>query len=256
MKIVSFVFVQHFDLACGAALIFLLGVLFAIPAGRYGSTLLTWLPLTLFRMVSRLLGNRPGMTRVWLVIFGFNGTAMALYMASGIHPAVPAIISFVTGYNIAVILLLAGQREDLNDLASAPADRWMPNRWVAGLCGLAVILLELPCFWYSIAMGIRLGQEITAGRTDYVEGVATRLHAYVLLLLPVLLVSAVCEAIAIRGMASSPPPQPQGSGIRDQTPPRRQRPGGDGWRGFSGRQPVHESRRGQRSGRWELAAPE
>jgi hypothetical protein len=231
MKMVSFVFVQHFDLACGAALLFLVGVLLAIPVGRHGSTLFTWLPLMLFRMVGGLLGSRPSMTRLWFVIFGFNGTAMALYMASGVHPAVPATICLVTGYNIAVILLLVGERKDLDDLAISPAGAWMPARWVAGLCGLAVILLELPCFWYSIAMGIRLGQEITADQTSYMQGIVTRLHAYALLLLPILLVSAVCEAIAIRGMSASPPPQPQGSGVGGQGsghPPEPQHLAGGG----------------------------
>jgi uncharacterized membrane protein YdcZ (DUF606 family) len=142
---------------------------------------------------------------------------MLLYMASGVHPGIPAAISILTGYNIAVILLVAAEAEDLDGLAVSPSSGWQPGRWVAGLCGLAVILLELPCFWYSIAMGIRLGQEIVAGQTSYVEGIAARLHAYVLLILPMLLVSAVCEAIAIRGMSASPPnndapPPPSDSG--------------------------------------------
>jgi hypothetical protein len=67
-----------------------------------------------------------------------------------------------------------------------------------------MLFLELPCFWYSIAMGIRLGQEILTGQTSYVQGIPDRLHAYMFLILPILLVSAVCEAIAIRGMAASP----------------------------------------------------
>ncbi len=218
MNLFSFVFVQHFGLACGAALLFLVGVLLAFPVVKHGSTRLTWLPLILFRLVRRMLGTHPGMTRLWSLIFGFNGTVMLLYMASGVHPGFPAAISLLTGYNIAVILLVAGETGDLDGLAVSPASRWKPGGWVAGLCGLAVILLELPCFWYSIAMGIRLGQEIVAGQTSYVQGIATRLHAYAFLILPVLLVSAVCEAIAIRGMAASPPNEtpPQGSGIGDQ----------------------------------------
>jgi hypothetical protein len=204
MSLFSFVFVQHFGLACGAALLFLVGVLLAFPVVRHGSTRLTWLPLILFQLVRRMLGPRPGMTRLWSLIFGFNGTVMLLYMASGVHPGIPAAISILTGYNIAVILLLAGELEDLDALAVSPASGWTPGKWVAGICGLAVLLLELPCFWYSIAMGIRLGQEIVAGQTSYLQGIPARLHAYVLLILPVLLVSAVCEAIAIRGMSGRP----------------------------------------------------
>jgi hypothetical protein len=205
MSLFSFVFVRHFGLACGAALLFLVGALLAFPVVKRGSPRLTWLPLALFRLVCRMLGTNPGMTRLWSLIFGFNGTAMLLYMASGVHPGFPAAISILTGYNIAVILLLGGKSENLDALAASPASGWTPGKWVAGICGLAVLFLELPCFWYSIAMGIRLGQEIVSGRTSYLQGIADRLHAYVLLILPLLLVSAVCEAIAIRG-----------SGIRDQ----------------------------------------
>lgn len=204
MSLFSFVFVQHFGLACEAALLFLVGVLLAFPVVKNGSTRLTWLPLILFRMVRRMLGTHPGMTRLWSLIFGFNGTVMLLYMASGVHPGIPAAISILTGYNIAVILLVAAKAEDLDGLAVSPVSGWKPGKWVAGICGLAVLLLELPCFWYSIAMGIRLGQAIVAGQTSYVEGITVRLHAYVLLILPTLLVSAVCEAIAIRGMSGGP----------------------------------------------------
>ncbi len=204
MSLFSFVFVQHFGLACEAALLFLVGVLLAFPVVKLGSPRLTWLPLILFRMVRRMLGTHPGMTRLWSLIFGFNGTVMLLYMASGVHPGIPAAISILTGYNIAVILLVAAKAEDLDGLAVSPVSGWKPGKWVAGICGLAVLLLELPCFWYSIAMGIRLGQAIVAGQTSYVEGITVRLHAYVLLILPTLLVSAVCEAIAIRGMSGGP----------------------------------------------------
>ena len=205
MKLLSFVWVEHVGLACGAALLFSVGCLLALPVVRWGANLLTWLPRVLFTMVRRLLGAQPSMTRLWAVIFGFNGTAMFLYMASGFHPAIPAAVSLLTGYNITAILLLAGESNHFDALAISPAAGWAPPRWIAVLCGLAVLMIELPCFWYAIAMGIGLGQEIAAGRTGYLQGMAIRLHAYVVLILPALLVSAVCEAIAIRGMAASAP---------------------------------------------------
>jgi hypothetical protein len=205
MSLFSFVWVDHFGLACGAALLFLAGSLIAFPVVRRGSPGLTWLPLVLFRLVRRMLGSAPGMGRLAAIIFGFNGTAMLLYMASGVHPGIPAAISILTGYNIAVILLIAGESENLEGLAPSPAFGWRPGKWVAGICGLAVLLLELPCFWYSIAMGIRLGQEIVNGHTSYMQGIPIRVHAYLVLVLPVLFVSAVCEAIAIKGMRGGPP---------------------------------------------------
>jgi hypothetical protein len=153
----------------------------------------------------RLLGVQPSVSRLWAVIFGFNGTAMLLYMASGFHPAIPAAVSLLTGYNIAAILLLTGQNKDFDALAVSPPSGWTPPRWVAGLCGVAVLAIELPCFWYAVAMGISLGQEIAAGRTSYLQGINPRIQAYLLVILPALLVSAVCEAIAIRGMSATPP---------------------------------------------------
>ena len=95
MSLFSFVFVDHFGLACGAALLFLVGVLLAFPVVKHGSTRLTWLPLILFRMVRRMLGTRPGMTRLWSLIFGFNGTVMLLYMASGVRPGIPATLHVI-----------------------------------------------------------------------------------------------------------------------------------------------------------------
>ena len=200
ISLFSFVFVQHFGLACGAALLFLVGVLLAFPVVKHDSTRLTWLPLILFRLVRRMLGTRPGMTRLWSLIFGFNGTVMLLYMASGVHPGIPAAISILTGYNIAVILLVAAEAEDLDGLAFSTASGWKPGKWVAGICGLAVLLLELPCFWYAIAMGVGMGRAVAEGRAGYTQALATRADAYIHLILPVLLVSAVCEVIAIRGM--------------------------------------------------------
>jgi hypothetical protein len=203
MNIVSFVFQEHFGLALRAALLFLVGALFAFPAVKFGSARWTWLPLALLRTVLRMLGKHPGMTRLASVIFGCNGTLMFLYMASGVHPAFPAAISVWTGYNLAVILFVAGET---NDPALSADDPRKPAKWIAGLCGAAVVILELPCFWYSIAMGIGLGQEVTADRTDYLQGIAVRIHAYACIILPLLLLSASCEAVAIRGL-SAPPPQ-------------------------------------------------
>jgi hypothetical protein len=212
MNLLSFVLREHFGLAVMAALLFLVGALFALPVVKLGSARWTWLPLALFRMVLRILGTHPGVTRLWSVIFAFNGILMLLYMASGFHPAFPAAIAVWTGYNLAVILFVAG---DAEDLALFSDGHGKPAKWIAGLCGTAVILLELPCFWYSIAMGIRLGQEIAAGRTGYLQGITVRIHAYAFIILPLLLLSAVCEAVAIRGI-SAPPPRapPQGSGAR------------------------------------------
>jgi len=206
-----FVLVLHFAPACLAALLFFAGAGLAAVVARWGPVFLTCPALLLFKGVRRLMGERPGLLRMVLVIFGFNGAAMFLYMASGVRPAIPLAIDVLTGFNIAAILLLAGQE---SVFAPAPgsdaggADRvaagllWIPSEKLTALCGLAVLLLELPCFWYSIALGVTLGREVVEGQQGYAAALSARGAAYVRLVLPALLVSALCEAVAIRGMQS------------------------------------------------------
>ncbi len=200
MDLFWFVIADHFRLACLAALLFFGGLLLAYLVEKHDFTFLSWLPRQLFLLVRKLIGPHPGPLRLGLVIFCFNSLAICLYMASGFHPVIPAMISILTGFNIMMILLMVGDELQFSDLAMAPTSSWAPGSFVAALCGLAVLVLELPCFWYSIAMGISLGREILDGRVDYFQGICFRLQAYALVVLPALLVSAICETIAIQGM--------------------------------------------------------
>jgi hypothetical protein len=201
MELVRFIFVDHESAALEAALLFGAGSLLAYPAVRLKLRSLTMFPLALFRLARCLVGTEAN-PRMALAIFGFNGTAMFLYMASGFHPAIPAAISLLTGFNIATILLWAGMDETRqDDEPIAPPGRWMPGRRLATVCGLAVLLIELPCFAFAIAMGIRMGQDVLSGRMTYAQGFASRVEAYASVILPLLLVSAICETVAIRGMS-------------------------------------------------------
>jgi hypothetical protein len=202
MELFRFIFLEHSGSACLAALLFLLGGLLALPVRKGRTPALTWLPRRLLRMIRVLLGEQPGFRRMFLVIFGFNSIAIFCYMASGIRPWVPALISLLTGYNIAAILFLAGEDMGFDTGAPVPGSLWVPGGLATGICGLAVLLIELPCFWYSIGMGIRLGREVVAGRTDYAQGLVVRGHVYVRVMIPLLLISALCEATAIRGMSA------------------------------------------------------
>lgn len=201
MQLLRFVLVEHLGAAWLAAKLFVVGALLALPAVQLDLELLLGLPRGLYRWIRGLFGSRPGLARLTLVIFAFNGTAISLYLASGFHPLVPEAISFLTGFNVSAILFLAA-REPENDDAWAPGPgAWIPGRTVTALCGLAVLCLELPSFWFAVGMGIEMGKEVLAGETGYLGALAVRLRAYALLLLPALLVSAVCEAVAIRGMS-------------------------------------------------------
>jgi len=203
MSLFGFIFSQHLGAACLAALLFGLGSLLAWPAVRFGPSFLTGFPLALYRMILTLIGRNPSMSRMWWIIFGFNGAAMFLYMASGIRPVLPAAISLLTGYNITAILLLAGKEMGADHAEGEPetdVSAWVPGGLLTILCGMAVLVIELPCFFFSIGMGVSLGMEIEAGQILYTQGLSIRAHAYALILLPLLAASAACEVIAIRGM--------------------------------------------------------
>lgn len=200
MSLFDFVLVQHFHLACFGAVLFIFGGVLSVPALRWGPALVRHLPLLLLRMVRALLGKSPGLIRTGLVIFCFNGTAMFVYMATGLRSEIPGIIAVLTGFNITAILLLAAQGLDEGITEMPARSRWVPGKLPTVLCGLAVIVIELPCFWYSIALGMSLGQGVSSGRLIYLQALGVRADAYVRLILPALFVSAVCEVVAIRGM--------------------------------------------------------
>ncbi len=200
MNVIPFVFGVHFWPACEAALLFILGGLLAWPAVRLGPRALVLLPLFLFRRVMGLFGKDPGLMRMCGVIFGFNGSAMFLYMASGFRPWLPEAVAVLTGFNITVILLLGGDGIDFVEDGGNAGAAWVPGASLTALCGLAVLVLELPCFCFSIGMGLSLGREILEGHVSYGQGLTPRAAAYAVVILPLLLVSAVCEGVAILGM--------------------------------------------------------
>jgi len=184
-----------------AALISGSGSVLAFFIVKQGNKWLIGLPLLLFQLVRILIGVHPGLLRFSMVIFGFNSTAIALYMSSGFHPFVPAMIALITGYNIMVILLMMGKTLENDVMDMSPKATWAPGPVLTNFCGLAVLFLELPCFFYAIAMGISLGQQIMAGEVDYSQGMAIRLQAYAMVIVPALFISAICETIAIHGMS-------------------------------------------------------
>jgi len=145
------------------------------------------------------MGRQPGLARVALVIWAFNSAAIFLYMASGYHPMLPKLFAIWTGLNVGVI---AGMRPEGLDWPPAHAgeggSRWVPPAPVVALCAGLVLALELPCFWYSLAMGMSMGWEVQAGESAYVDALRPRLIAYLTVIVPLLLASAVAESVAIR----------------------------------------------------------
>lgn len=197
---IDFVFARHLWLAVHALILFMVGIFISFPVIRYNLEKVSWLPRQLFRMVVRLMGDR-GIVRTAVVIWLFNSTAIFLYMASGFHPLLPKIFGVWTGLNVAVLTYGPATREDpvLSKLAEPVEEGvWQPSPALSGLCGLLVLVLELPCFWFSIAMGIRMGHHVQAG-TPYLGAMSRYATAYGTVVVPILFVSAVAESIAVRG---------------------------------------------------------
>ena len=69
------------------------------------------------------------------------------------------------------------------------------------LCATLTFILELPCFWYALAMGWTLQINLVdLWRGTDAAPVRERIAAYVIVILPVLAVSALAEAYAVSSM--------------------------------------------------------
>jgi hypothetical protein len=182
-----------------ALLLFVVGLFAGGAVVRLGLTPIARPALIPFRWVMRLIGRAPSIARMTLVIWLFNSTAIFVYMSSGaLHRLLPMVFCVWTGLNIAAIVGLARTgKVPARDIGGGEG-QWTPPRLLAGVCGLAVLVLELGSFWTAIAMGISTGQAVQSG-AGRLSALAPRAEVYVTILVPVLLVSAWCESVSIRG---------------------------------------------------------
>ena len=189
--------VKHSRLALHAAIIFAAGLFAAWPVVRFRLHGVAWLPRQIMRFVTALMGEGPSIFRMTLVIFVFNSAVMFVQMASGYHPFVPKVFGLWTGLNVGIMTFMTSPTA-MPSLSTLPKRCWVPPANVTVLCGLLVLVLELPCYWFTLAMGMTLGQEVQAG-AFYTMAFTERARAYALLIVPTLLVSAAAEAVSIRG---------------------------------------------------------
>lgn len=202
MNPIAYLFVDHFLAACKAALCFLLGALAVIPSIRWYPNACRKACARLLRFIAKLFGPHPGLFRIATTIFLFNGTAIFVYLSTGVHPMVPSVIAASTGFTLTLCFSLPQEAEALFDFASVHSNAWLPPPSLAIAGAAATALIELPCFFYSIGMGITLGQEVVHHRVTYLAGLETRATVYVTIVLPLLLISAISETVAIRGASS------------------------------------------------------
>jgi len=192
---------NHRGVAGYAAIVFFAGMTAAWPVMKFRVRFLSTFPVAFLTWIRVVLGNDPSLPKMALFIFGFNSVAMFVYMSAGIIRGLPWIVAFWTGLNIGVVMARAS---DLDAFAypGHPADHKVEQSAagmaIAVLCFLLTLSLELPCFWFSIAMGISLSTDTSVGSLTDIWLV--RAKVYATFIVPALFISAVAESRAISGI--------------------------------------------------------
>jgi len=202
--------------AAGMACLFGAGMLLAIPVHRRRIGALLALPRFFARMLHRILKRNPSTVYLATFIFLFNGTAIFLYMLSGVAPRLPAVVAFFTGLNVALTSIMA-QKELPRIRQPAADDEAAANAFsvTAQLGAALTFVLELPCLWFALAMGMSISPSL-AGilRGEDTGPLRERVLVYVMIILPALAISALAEAHAVcsafRAAGGSVPPQEDG----------------------------------------------
>lgn len=180
------------------AFLFGAGVLFAVPVLRWNIRPLLVTAEWFAARVARVLASGPSRLRLGLFIFGFNACAIFIYMLSGLVPYLPAVTAFMTGTNVALASLIGRKhRSEIRmRVHLSPSAR---------ICMLLTFCLELPGFWYAMALGYTITTRIPdlVARSN-LSSVQERVAAYGMVIVPVLAVSAFCEAHAIVSSLAGP----------------------------------------------------
>ena len=194
----------------GAALwamaIFAVGFALAFPVVRYEVKGLMALPQWMLGLARRHLRPETGPVTLCAFIFGFNSVAIFTYMISGGLVVLPAVFDLLTGLNVGAILLIDAQ-EPIDAPIAAGEQSSGPRAWV-GFLTLLVIGVELTSFWFSVGMGINLGRAMGGAFSwdGFAREAGPRVTAYILVIVPALLASAVAETAAIKAMMQGPAP--------------------------------------------------
>jgi uncharacterized membrane protein SpoIIM required for sporulation len=200
----KFVLAGHLRLAVHAALLFAVGLFASWPVVRYRLDVLTRPAEVVLRLVLRLMGPSPGLARMAGIIFANNCTVMFVCVAAGLHPMVPKVLCVWVGLNVGAMIGLLGRDEELLAPMRRRPGWWVPPPWATVLCSALVLLLELPCLWFAVAMGVSMGRVVHGGSASYAEALAAYARAYWSVIAPVLLVSAAAESVAVRGSFAPP----------------------------------------------------
>ena len=188
-----------YGLALLALFLFILGFGFSYFVEKFDLKAFKAFPVWFLRYTFRFANPNKNFIYIFSFIFLFNSGAICLYMLSGLLVLFPVLIAFLTGTNIGIIVMQPVPKE------LSEGSFYRPRKDVKlspGLLLLTVLvpLFELFVFCYSIAMGLEMASSMLLNFTweNAMILAIPRLKMYLVLCVPLLLVSALAEARVIK----------------------------------------------------------
>lgn len=183
---------EHLWGALGIGMVFGAGMLLAAPVMRKRIGPLLFFPGIFANMLHRILGKNLSTIRLALFVFFFNSCAIFLYMLTGIVPFAPAVVAIWAGLNVALTSIIAQKRFPRADLSIIPIPLF------ARIGAVLTFALEIPSLCFALAMGMTIQTRFTAFlRGVTADDLRQRVLAYVMVLVPILALSALAEAHAV-----------------------------------------------------------
>jgi len=146
----------------------------------------------------KFVGAGRGFLAMFAFIAIFNSFAILFYMMSGAFPILPFLIAFATGLNIGVIMQ---EPQVETGGPKHPLHNGRPG--AVTFIGIGLVpILELAVFCFAVGMGMSMSLSLFPNYSPVLLAVqlGPRVVAYIVLGVPVLLLSAALEAATIMGL--------------------------------------------------------
>ncbi len=208
--------------------VFFIGIFSASIVIRHRLHFLMAFPEWFMGKLVQVIAAKPGYVFLLLFIFIFNSVAMFAYMMTGaLLQFLPTAVCFLTGMNIGIAagraqviaaVSRAARRQlrqeldvdhDVDELLPVdepaepspipPRGMSLTDFYIQTICVILVAALELPAFWFAIAMGTTMSRHwLPLTDQNLGQSILSRLIAYAAVIVPVLAISAAIEAVAVR----------------------------------------------------------